>query len=133
MKPKSLSKKSSAIFEKIIARIPEGQGHVRIGEPGGPIMPLSVERLFTCNDGMMYSLTHYYYQNGDPCRDPEMCFLKTKTGDVFACTFEQSIPPFHQESLFFEDGKWKLHPRMQRDHASFANGWMKNIEWQQEL
>jgi hypothetical protein len=132
MKPKSLSKKSSAIFKKIIARIPEGQGHVRIGEPGGAFMPLSVERLSTFDIGTMYSLAHYFERNGDLCQDPEMLFIQTPAGGIFPCMFQQAVPPIYQESIYF-DGGWKLHPRMQQEHAEFAREWLKNIEWQQGL
>jgi hypothetical protein len=133
MKPKTLDKKATKIFEKIIGRVPEGQRYLRIGERGGAFMPLSVERLYACSLGTIYSFTHYYYQNGDPCRDPEMCFLKTQTGDIFSITFEQSIPPIHQESMIYQGGGWKLKPRLQQEHTEFANQWLRNIEWQQEL
>jgi hypothetical protein len=46
--------------------------------------------------------------------------------------FQQAIPPIYEESMFFENS-WKVRPRLQRDHASFANMWLKNIKCQQNL
>ena len=95
-------------------------------------MPLIVERLGTFDVGTQYSFAHYFKQNGDLCRDPEMVFLKHKSGAVIPCMFQQDIPPLYQESLFFDDG-WKVSPRLNKQHTSFANMWIKNIKWQQSL
>lgn len=132
MKPKILTRKSAAIFEKIISRIPVGKSSVKIGNDGDAFMHLHVERLTSYDVGTLYSLAHYFEQNGDLCQDPEMLFLRTRDGAVVPCMFQQAIPPVYQESLFF-DGGWRLRPAMQRDHTSFAAMWLRNIEYQQNL
>lgn len=132
MTPQTLNKKSTAIFEKIISRIPEGKSSVKIGNDGDAFMPLHVERLSSYDAGTLYSLAHYFEQNGDLCQDPEMLFLRTSAGAVVPTMFQQAIPPVYEESIFF-DGGWKLRRRMQREHAEFAEMWLRNINEQQDL
>ena len=95
-------------------------------------MPLSVEKLSTYDIGTVYSLCHYFEQNGDLCQDPEMLFLLHKSGRVYPMMFQQAIPPAYEESIFFDDG-WKLNKRLQAEHTRFANLWLKNIKEQQNI
>lgn len=69
---------------------------------------------------------HYYEQHGDLCQDPEITFLVNDTG-VYAMTFQQAIPAIYQEAVRLEEDGVRYNQRLQRDLASFANDWRKNI------
>ena len=128
---KKLNKKQSVIFNKIIEPLENGKDHYKL-ENSKSFMPLSVEKLGTYDVGIMYSLCHYFKQNGDLCQDPEMVFLKHANGNVYPAMFQQAIPPIYEESIFFDSG-WKCCHKMQADHTKFANMWMNNIKEQQRL
>ena len=132
MNPTPLNKTSEKTFTKILERL-NGSNSCRIGKPGDAFMPLSVEKLQTTDAGTVYTLCHYFKQNGDMCQDPEMLFLKHNNGPVYPIMFQQAIPPIYQESMYQEGNGWKLNPRMQKEHARFANIWIKNIKQQQNI
>ena len=45
-------------------------------------MPVHLQKLRACEHGVFYSMTHYYEQNGDLMRDPDMEFIVTDSGQV---------------------------------------------------
>ena len=63
-----------------------------------------------------------------------MTFYKAN-GYYFPAYFLQDNVGLEQESMGrnHETGKWWVKPRMQADHTSFANTWMKNIKQQQGI
>ena len=136
---KTLNKQSTKIFNKIT----EGMGfssdesisYKKIDNRSRAVMALVVECIGQTDFGPIFSLCHYFKQNGDMCQDPEMLFLKHECGEVFPSMFQQAIPPVYEESLYkdHEDGEWKCLPRLQAAHTRFANTWMKNIKEQQKL
>ena len=84
----------------------------------------------------IYSVTHYYEQNGDMMRDPDMEFMRGKDGQYYPIYFRQDgVAGLCQEVLAFDDeGKIKgYRPRLQRELATFAGVWMRNIKHQQDL
>ena len=96
-------------------------------------MAAHVECIGHWNNGFpLYSIAHYYKQNGDMMKDPDMVFVKHPLGKVFPISFEQSSAGIYQESVWY-DGGFKMKAKQQKDHATFANTWMKNIKEQQEL
>jgi hypothetical protein len=107
--------------------------------------------------GKIYSLAHYYSQNGDAMSDPYMEFLcidasanraimkakdarltdamldKIQWKPVFPICFEQhGTFATYQESAIIDEGKvTRYSKKLQADHASFANKWLENIKHQQ--
>ena len=136
---KQLNKAATRTFKKIIERLNDSfsgfqQGDsCTIDKKDGAFTPLSVERLLTYDNGTVYTFCHYFIQNGDMCQDPEMLFLAHQSGRVYPMMFQQAIPPVYEESLFRENGKWKVNHRLQHQHTTFANMWLKNIKSQQKL
>ena len=118
-------------------------------EWNGGIMAVHVENIGnipSTGTGNLYSVAHYYKQNGDMMRDPEMIFwagqgmVGNNGTSRFVDTFypvyfrQDGGYPIDQESAVFEAGKLKgIRTRMQADHTSFANTWMKNIKSQQGI
>jgi hypothetical protein len=130
---KAIDKQAQRTFRKLV----EGLDHVgdakRIDEGGPGIMAVSVERV----DASLYSIAHYYVQNGDMMRDPEMLFLED--GDaLFPVYYRQDNLGVEQVSV-----EWRMAGgraqvisiarALQADHATFANGWLRNIRTQQKL
>ena len=133
---KFLNQKSTKIFEIVVSKIDQN-GYKKFESDSNCFMALVVERIgkddLLGTSWELYSFAHYYEQNGDLMRDPEMCFAYDAVSKrVFPYYFRMdgSIP-VEQESVSFENGGYT--PHTQRDHALFANTWMKNIKYQQNL
>jgi hypothetical protein len=92
-------------------------------------MPVSVEHVGTAAEGPMFSVAHYFEQNGDLMADPEMVFLKG---------FDDNYYPLHYQNGGFFQQAWDVAKgmfwaRAGREQATFAGVWMKNINYQQAL
>lgn len=137
MKPKAINKTSQKIMETLTDGLDKpGDNHVFDAHNytkkwDGGIMAAHVEHIGYMKNYPMYSVAHYYKQNGDMMRDPDMVFIKHPTGFI-PVSFHQDNMGIYQESLWYDDG-FRMNPIGQRDHTSFANMWLKNIKEQQEL
>lgn len=109
------------------------------GEPRrsevGELMDWVVERLPHLDglsgnsEGLAVSLGHYFEQNGDLCKDPEMVVLIYPSQRmVEAFTFEMSIPPIYQQ-VFPEPGKF--YPQLRKELNVFLRQWLNNLVAQQ--
>ncbi|PKP52268.1 MAG: hypothetical protein CVT92_09670 [Bacteroidetes bacterium HGW-Bacteroidetes-1] len=141
---KTLNQKSTHIFNKLIARLDKAQ-HVRINNAHEAFMPLSVEYLFTTDivgrTMKVFSLAHYYLQNGDLVPDPEMTFaIYTPVPDpqqpnplpqIYPMSFQNAL--MYDEAIFQKEGKWQYIPSRLNDLIYFANIWLKNIQDQQNI
>lgn len=138
----TLNKTATAIFQHIIS-LPRnaGSGDYMYWKLHNSeiscYMDLVVEKLGSCSlMGKIwdsYSFAHYYKQNGDSMRDPEMCFLyNEELKEVIPYMFcMDGIFSRYEESIQIGDETYS--PRLQKAHTAFANKWMKNINEQQEL
>jgi len=82
----------------------------------------------------IYSIAHYYEQNGDLMADPEMTFLKGDDGNFYPCSFRNDGTGFNRESVIFANGEFKgYYPKAQTEDKNFANMWLMNIKEQQNL
>eukprot|EP01133_Synstelium_polycarpum_P017044 gene17044-20305_t len=82
----------------------------------------------------LYSLCHYYKQNGDLMQDPEMCFFSIDSrGDFKADYSKIVIAPYmyqnasigYQESVRMENQKLTtFNKKRQKEHTIFANTWL---------
>jgi hypothetical protein len=93
----------------------------------GGIMAVQVEKI-----NSLYSVAHYYKQNGDLMADPEMTFV-VFDDLVFPASFTQHNLGIYEESMTWANGGWTLDPTLQKQHADFANQWFKNIKNQQDI
>jgi len=131
-----LNKQATAIFQRLIAKT-EPTGHVKINNAEGTFMPLSVERIGTASglmgvDMSVFSLAHYYEQNGDLMADPEMTFFVYQE-NIFPASYRQDGLGIFRESIIQVDGTWKLSRKLQQDQTAFANMWLRNIQQQQDI
>lgn len=133
----NLNKNSTKIFKNLISLLSEN--YVKIDNSKGSFMPVSFEFLQTHNimnlEMSMYSLAHYYDQNGDLMADPEMTFFVHENQSelfVYPASFRQDNLGIYEESIFI-NGSWQINSKLQKEHATFANIWLKNIKNQQSL
>lgn len=143
---KALNQGATKTLQRLIENL-EGVGdHKKIDNAKGSFMSVCVEIIGAASfrsssvPGRLVSVAHYYEQNGDLMRDPEMIFWEWKDPAsgrpyFFPVYFRQDGVLFtEQNSVLFEAGNMKgYYPKTQRDHAIFANTWMRNIKEQQGL
>ena len=106
----------------------------KIDNTEGTFMTVHVEYVTECSLGVIYSIAHYYEQNGDLMRDPDMEFIKGGDGEYYPISFWQDAPIIRDEPVTWKDGEIKaFDPKRQAELATFGNTWMKNIKEQQGL
>ena len=76
----------------------------------------------------IFSLAHYYEQNGDLVCDPDVTFLGAK--QIHPLTFEQG-GLVYQVAVHFRDDAIHLNERLQDQITTFCNQWLRNIADQQ--
>lgn len=130
---KSLDQRAKAIFHELIEPLDATRASRKIDRGGACIMAVCVERVYEWPVGVVYSVTHYYEQNGDLMADPDMTFLvDALSGDVCPLTYQQDGLGLYQEAASYDRERGVVcNPRLQADLTSFANQWMRNIKDQQ--
>lgn len=134
---RAINKEAQKVMDKLIEGLGPENRHRRIDNGGSGFMAVVVEDIGDCKigpaTGATYSVAHYYTQNGDAMRDPEMVFFKAPDGCYYPTMYRQDGLDIYQESVFEENGKTMIQPRVQKDQAVFAGIWMRNIKRQQGL
>ncbi len=130
-----INKQAAEIFNKMI-ELMNGEDHLKIDNTEGTFMPVHIEKLYDKDLAGrkvgIYSVAHYYEQNGDLVPDPDMTFAVSKVDPMYIWPMSYQNIMTYQESLWCgEDDKWKINKRVQGEHAVFAGQWMKNIKDQQ--
>jgi len=111
------------------------EGYVKVDNTDGAFMSVSVEVIFEDSKFKIISLAHYFLQEGDLMADPEMCFLHEKAqGIYFPFYYKQDSMGVEEESVEMENGEINgVNLTLQKEHTRFANMWLKNIKYQQNL
>ena len=121
---KTLDKKASEILRGLLAL-----HTAKIDNSDGTYMPIHIEIIDRTENYTHISLAHYGRQNGDAMRDPEMIIALHKESQQF-------VPDYmgmEQYSVRWTDEGILLNRRLQADHTTFANQWLRNIATQQHL
>ncbi|HMF70425.1 MAG TPA: hypothetical protein VK616_03065 [Flavitalea sp.] len=136
---KKINEQATRIFCRLLQKL-NGQQHLKIQSDG--FMPLTIERLeenilTPFGVATVYSLCHYYEQNGDAIRDPEMCFLVIDNRknfndypaiEIYPQMYQQDNLGLFEESIRIENSQIKSYIKVWRySHCSFANIWLRNI------
>jgi hypothetical protein len=102
--------------------------HVRLEAEG--FMPLGIEAIGPGPRGLTaVSIAHYYMQQGDAMRNPEMVFEVGAGGEFLPVSFQQDNLGAYQEAVFQDEaGKVLVRPRLARELASFALVWDRNLK-----
>ena len=136
---KSLNQQSTKIFNRIVTGLVGLGDHKKIDNAPGAFMALCVEVVDEWKEGNIISLAHYYEQNGDLMRDPDIIFLVSNgsvfiKGLVFPTSYRQDGLGIDRVSLFHnEEGRLMCCHGEQQDEVDFANTWMKNLQEQQGI
>jgi hypothetical protein len=103
---------------------------VRVANP--PYMTLVIERVgeFGPDKVAVVSVAHYFTQNGDAMRDPEMTFAVTDDGTWLPLTFQLDPVGLYQEAMFETAGRIMVRSGLRRDLLSFARTWDRNLKEQ---
>ena len=129
---KALNLQACAVMDKLTEGLLDTGAYRKIDT--GSFMAVNINLLYHRPCGTVFSVSHNYEQNGDLMADPDMTFLKALTdGKWYPLTYQLDGLGLYQESVVFTPaGEIQGYKRkLQADHASFANLWMKNIKNQQ--
>jgi hypothetical protein len=139
---KQLNEQATRIFCRLIKKL-NAEQHIKLFSEG--FMPLSMERLeenilTPAGVATTYSLCHYYKQNGDLMRDPEMVFIVVdnrkdekdmKAVHIYPQLYRQDSLGLYEESIRIDNGLIKSFIKTWLDgHCAFANQWLRNIQVQ---
>lgn len=132
--PIPINQTAKKIMQKILSVMESnGTTYQKFDNSDGVFMPLSVEIIGETSMGREVSLAHYYEQNGDLMADPEMIFLE-KNGEFYPAYYKQDGLGLEKYSIKYDREKMIGYNRaLQKDQTQFANMWLKNIKYQQEL
>ncbi len=78
----------------------------------------------------LVSVAHYYTQNGDAMRDPEMVFIVSARGFWTPMSFLQDNLGLYQEAVSIRDGKFFMSVALLHDLKEFALMWDRNLSAQ---
>ncbi|MET4545657.1 hypothetical protein ABIE26_002975 [Pedobacter africanus] len=139
---KKLNKQATEVFAQLITGLKDGYCKIE----NAFFMPLTIEKIGQAaitglGNTDLYSLCHYYIQNGDLMQDPEMCFMviDNRTETQTDLSLIKIIPYMYvlasigvfEESVTLENNEVKnFNLKQQADHAKFANRWLINIKQQ---
>ena len=130
---KAINKKAEVIFHRLTEGMVELGDHRKVDNANGTFMAVCVEIIGRSGLGPLVSVAHYYEQNGDLMRDPDIVFWVDADGHAYPISYRQDGLGIDQEAAVVENGKWNVKPKMQADITRFANQWMLNVEEQQNL
>ena len=130
---KALSKRAEEVFRKLTEGLVKVGDHRKIDNAPGSFMAACVEIIGRTSLGPLVSIAHYYEQNGDMMRDPDVVFVIGADQHVYPISYRQDGLGTYLESAVLEDGKWKVRTKMQADLCSFCTQWMRNVDDQQQL
>ena len=130
---KALNAKAEAIFRKLTDGLRKVGDHRKWDNANGTFMAACVEVIGKTSLGPLVSVAHYYEQNSDMMRDPDIVFWVDADGHVYPISYRQDGLGIDQEAAVFVDGKWNVKPKMQADICHFCDQWMRNIQEQQKI
>ena len=139
---KKISTEATKIFCRLLDKL-KGRDHIKLESEG--FMPLTIDRLESdistpYGNGALYSVAHYFLQNGDIMSDPQMVFVVVdnrkdeKDFDmigIYPQMYQQDSLGLYEESVQMEDGKVATYNKYwQPAHCKFASQWFRNIKQQ---
>lgn len=127
---KAITKTAKKVMDKLTETLNRIGDHKTLHTEG--YMDVVVEYIDLCDLGAMFSVVHYYKQNGDLMRDPEMCFIRGG-GDYYPYYYRVDGLGIEQDALWVKpNGNVRGYDlAMQKEQTIFANTWLKNISQQQ--
>ena len=136
-----LSDRATKIFTRLVELVEMAPEKAMTINNNDAFMALSIENIGKAEiNGLLpfvrYSLAHYYVQNGDMMRDPEMtflCYSKDGITLVYPESFRNDGAGVDVAAAICETDTIKYNKTEQKKQATFANQWLENIQMQQEI
>ncbi|MEA2077973.1 MAG: hypothetical protein U9O95_08150 [Candidatus Marinimicrobia bacterium] len=131
---RAINKNAKKVMDALTAKCEHLGDHDKF-HTEGPFMDVVVECIDGCDFGPMFSVAHYYEQNGDLMRDPEMCFVKGGDGEYYPYYYRLDGLGIERFALTFDyEGNIEgIRKSEQGEQAVFAGKWMMSIKRQQGL
>jgi len=105
--------------------------YIRLEKPAYMRLVIELVGEGPINGDPLISVAHYYEQNGDPMRDPEIVF---EVGDDLRSwtpiEYQQDSLGVYHRAVFMDEGGLKINPKLLGSLTSFARTWDKNIREQ---
>jgi len=129
---KAINQRAKKVMDKLTENWDSVGNGRKIDNTKGTFMAVHIELIGECELGKIFSITHYYEQEGDLMRDPDMEFIKGGDGQYYPISFWQDSPRIRDEPLTWKDGEMvSYNEKRQKALVTFANTWMRNIKEQQ--
>jgi hypothetical protein len=113
-----VSRAARSVLETLVEGLDGLGASKKVDNAKGAFMAVCVERVEESGHGPIFSVAHYFEQNGDLVPDPDVTFLRDAAGDFYPLD---------------DDGSVRVNRAQQADLAYFAANWTKNIRQQQGL
>lgn len=130
---RAVSKGAEAVLSVLVEGLGEPgtkSARLELDRSSGGYMPVVVERVAE----RRFSVAHYYVQNGDRMRDPEVVFFRGADGRCFPIEMTQDPYGCRVLAELREDGSLaRYRPKAQREVATFCTLWMRNVKAQQGI
>lgn len=125
---KKINKNASKILDTLTAGLGPGDGR-KVDNANGRYMAVHVNNL----GGSLFSVAHYFVQNGDMMADPDVVFFRGDDGSWFPVeTTMHALGYFRRFVVLDRHGMPERIDRAgQRDLATFCGTWLQNIKEQQ--
>ena len=131
LKPTKHATTNFKMLKPFLDEVDRCDGHMVLEAAG--FMPLSFDLLGHDDAGRtVYGMMHFYTQNGDLMRDPDMTFaVDREVGTVEPLTYQQDGLPgaIAYQQVYSADGK-TYKPRLRTDLDAFLWQWLQNIQAQ---
>lgn len=126
---KTLDRKAAEILRGLLAL-----KTTKVDRSDGTYMPVHIEIIDRSEQYNHISLAHYGEQNGDAMRDPEMIIALHKESQQFIpYYYRNDYMGVEQYSVKWMEKGVLMNRRLQADHTTFANQWLRNIAAQQGI
>jgi len=129
---RGIGQSARAVLERLVGGLDDLGANSKIDNTNGEFMPVCVERVEETTHGSVFSVAHYYEQNGDLVADPDVTLLRAADGDFYPLSY-QDARAYRRAVELEPDGEVRANPRQQADLARFVDGWMSNVKSQQGL
>ncbi len=108
---------------------------IKIDNTSGELMPVFISLTYEDDRSKIFTVGHYYSEEGDIIAEPEMQFLFDEgTQSFYPIYYRQDSLEIENYSVRIDDGLiLGVNKSMQAEHTEFANSWLTNIKQQQNL
>ena len=131
----ALNEKAEAIFHKLTEGMVKVGDHRKWDNASGTFMAVCIEVIGRTGLGPLVSVAHYYEQNGDAMRDPDVVMIDAP-GGLFPVSYRQDGLGINQDSVTYDENDGHINGvrvKMQVDIASFCGTWARNLKDKQGL